>query len=149
MKIIHTDLSLSQIEDRFYTYVKKGSFESYNENGFIGKINNKRFHIRYQKAYIGNSFNIYLVGKIIETNNGCDIKYTCRKNLFVMLFMLIWLSIAIYGFVASLSTAINGGMWSGLPVISIFVIIGLLLFLYIPKRSIIRLENTLNAIVNL
>lgn len=49
MKIIHTDLSLSQIENRFYTYVKKVSFESNNENGFIGKINNKKFYIDTRK----------------------------------------------------------------------------------------------------
>lgn len=150
-KTLHTNLSLSQIEDRFYLYIVRESvfsYEGFDENTFIGRLKNKRFHFYYHAAFVRNSFTVFLLGKIIERNDGCDIKYTCRKNLFVILFMLIWLSGVTFVFIKSLLAAINSGTWCVPLITSIFVLIGLLTVFYIPKKSVARLENILNTIVN-
>jgi len=63
--------------------------------------------------------------------------------------MLIWLSGAIFGFITFLIAAIYSGIWYAPLITSIFVLIGLLVVFYTPKKSVTRLENILYTIINL
>ena len=150
-KTLHTNLTLSQIESQFPLHIVKETVfdqKNFDENAFIGRLKKNRFHFYYHAAFVRNSFTILLVGKIIETNEGCDIQYTCRKHRFTMDFMLLWLSGVIFGFSAALLAAIDSGMWYAPLIMSIFVFVGLLTVFYVPKKSVERLENMLNTIVS-
>ena len=87
-KKIVSSLSRQEVIQRLFEVTNTNN--KYNDL-FVGRIGNNDFEIKEKlKDSVRNNFNPVLVGKITETDNGCEIDITARLNIFGIIFLSIW-----------------------------------------------------------
>jgi hypothetical protein len=79
---------------------------------YKAKIKQKRFKLyRIPEGAVAgkpsNSFNPLCFGKIYQSSDGCIIKLTFRSTIFVLIFMAIWTSGALFGILAIFIHSLN------------------------------------------
>lgn len=109
---------------------------------FIGQIGDSEFKIRKKpKEYERNAFTPVLVGRIEDTNEGCNINITARVNLFTMIFCTVWSLGAI--FVPLIIGIVEPAFLLASLVFATFLTLLLLFAFYKPAKKSIALLSTI------
>jgi len=111
--MININLSITSQEaiDRISLFMDKSkflwNFKRVGNKGFLGRIQGNNFFV-YKRISYRNSFNPYLIGRIDQTDCGCNIQAEFKLNSFVRLFLIMWFAGIVFFFLLGFLVLLGG-----------------------------------------
>lgn len=105
------------VEDKRATVINRQQFKETETNYlYKAKILDKKFILyRVLEGSVGgsprNSLNPLCLGKLHQVDNECVIKLTFRSVIFVLIFMVVWTSAALFGILAIFLSSLKDGKY--------------------------------------
>lgn len=96
---LYSPHSLSEIQTLFKANIKPyriGEADT-SEDAFLGRFFGNKFYFYYKKAYLHNSFSIYLCAKVTELpGGGCQLACTFRQPALLAFSLIVFMLLGSY-----------------------------------------------------